>query len=168
MPRKLSQSYAFARRRRAVSALLLLGAVFSGTEAEAATREVHIGPRAQDGSIVICAEPRPAGGSSTADALRQGLFDVCEGYRAGAVSPEEYRATLAVYPAVVLHLAALEALDRLELTEARTVGGWLNANPALPALCRSLPAEQWLSAATASSSRLAALCLFSLNRSAKD
>jgi hypothetical protein len=74
---------------------------------------------------------------------------------------------------LVAQVATLDFLDQPRFggprsAEARTVGGWLNANPAFPVLCRSLQAEQWLSAATISSARLATLCLFRLTLSAKE
>lgn len=186
-----------AVRPAAATILVLLAACagpsdYASSERAAAGRDalepgpvISMSAQARGRDTVVCAEPRPAcpamsgaevclqGRGGTWDLLRRGLFQICDGFRAGKLSEQEYRAGLVAYPALVAQVAALDFLDQPRFggpmsAEARTVGGWLNANPALPALCRSLPTEQWLSTATAASVPVAVACSFTINMAAKE
>lgn len=132
-------------------ATAVLGALLAADTAAAAggvpggDREIRIGPGAGSAAgLVACAEPLPAVESALAQALRRGLFDVCEGYRNGAVSAGDYRATLEAYPALVLQMAALEALGGQQpdpegspRPEAVAIRRQLAVNPTLPVFCRT-------------------------------
>lgn len=74
-------------------------------------------------------------------ALRRGLFDVCKSYSLGDIAAGEYATALAAYPALVLQLAALQALDgrapHKPTTRAiATLYRHLASNPALRLLCK--------------------------------
>lgn len=117
-------------------------------------RWVHIAPApeaAGPADAVICVQPRPIdrdhAAVSTApvawadlEELRAGLFDLCEGYRTGAISAETHRSALEDVPALILLLAARSALgERLPLAATTKaiaeVETHLGRNRALRTLC---------------------------------
>lgn len=138
-------------------------------------RLVSIAPATAGRDATVCVEPRPlcvgAGAAACsedtapeAELLRRGLFHICRGYQKGQLSAEDYRTSLAAYPALVAEVAALDLLDRPALggrdsSEARAVARRLASNPALPVFCRTVPLEAHLAAIVAGDTRLAAACL---------
>lgn len=130
--------------RAAVAVLATLVAAPTGA-AKPEIRVIHSATHPETGVAVVCLEPRPLADPPLEPplwrALRWGLFEVCESYKRGTIATGEYAATLEAYPALVVQLAALQALDRPAVNEpaARAITDLyrqLANNAALRVLCK--------------------------------